>query len=126
MPTIVKVKKPKAVVFDFSGTAAKTHFVESVLFDFIKNHFKEYLDDVWHTKEFQEILSKLRKQVEFDRQSDPNIPEIPEKDEDLNIKQAICENINYYIENGLNSEAHHELKFQAWFYGYKKEFIVTP
>jgi methionine salvage enolase-phosphatase E1 len=46
----LKVPKPKAIIFDLSGTAAKTPFIDKVLIPFIKTNIKSYVEQKWTEK----------------------------------------------------------------------------
>ncbi len=46
----LKLPKPKAIIFDISGTAAKTSFIEKVLMLYIKSAIKDYVEEKWTEK----------------------------------------------------------------------------
>ncbi len=58
----LKIPKPKAIIFDISGTAAKTSFIEKVLMPYIKSAIKDYVEEKWTEKQFIKDLERLRAQ----------------------------------------------------------------
>lgn len=55
----VKMKKPTAVIFDFSGTAARESFVEKYLLPYFKVAYKAYFDANWSKEECQADVKAL-------------------------------------------------------------------
>jgi methionine salvage enolase-phosphatase E1 len=55
----LKVPKPKAIIFDLSGTAAKTSFIDKVLIPYIKSYVKQK----WIEKELTKDVERLRATV---------------------------------------------------------------
>nr|XP_027200698.1 uncharacterized protein LOC113794764 [Dermatophagoides pteronyssinus] len=119
---IVKIKRPKAILFDISGTVARESFVEKILQPYFKIAFQVYMDNSWLKDEWQDCLRKLAATAERDMQA-PKIDLIKEKSEV--IKEAI-KYIEYCLENNHEPKAFVLFRFLVWFDGYDRNKIKTP
>lgn len=62
----IQVKKPKAILFDLSGTATKSYFTDQVLFPYIRNNCEVYLHNNWENAVLQRDIARLREQSNQD------------------------------------------------------------
>ncbi len=62
----IKAPKPKAIIFDLSGTAVKTSFIEKVVIPYIKTNVKSYVEQKWTEKELTKDVERLRAQSQKD------------------------------------------------------------
>ena len=79
----LKVPKPKAIIFDLSGTAAKTSFIDKVLIPYIKTNVKSYVEQKWTEIELTKDVERLRAQS----QKDESAPKIAENDSEVAEQQ---------------------------------------
>jgi enolase-phosphatase E1 len=116
----LKLPKPKAIIFDISGTAAKTSFIEKVLMPYIKSAIKDYVEEKWTEKQFIKYLERLRAQSQKD---DESVPKIEGTDAELATQQqSVTDYVLWYSDNKRESRAHQMFRFD----GYEKNKISTP
>jgi enolase-phosphatase E1 len=120
----LKLPKPKAIILDISGTAAKTSFIEKVLMPYIKSAIKDYVEEKWTEKQFIKDLERLRAQSQKD---DESVPKIAGTDAELATQQqSVIDYVLWYSDNKKESRAHQMFRFHLWFDGYEKNKISTP
>lgn len=123
---IIKIKKPKVIVFDVSGTATKSSFIDKLLFPYIKKNLGSYLNEFWE-KEVIRHIDKIREEVDKERITNPNMPSIAAKSDTKEIViESVVKNFFYCLDNKKESNAHQMLKFAIWFNAYKNDRIKTP
>lgn len=84
-----KVKKPQAILFDLSGTATKSYFIDKILFPYIRMNCSTYLSNNWDNEVLQRDVTRLREQSKKD-----NGPEIKDAGDD---KSAVQESVCNYV-----------------------------
>lgn len=125
MPS-VQVKKPKAIVFDIMGTITKSGLIEKVLMPFIKENVRKYLNDSWDKADLQKDIDRLRKQMVKEGAADHKVPLIKDKDSSPEeIKESVAQNVEYYMEHGMDTKAHQIFRFNMWFAGFLSGLLKT-
>mgnify|MGYP002716572349 FL=1 len=119
---IVKIKRPKAILFDISGTVARESFVEKILQPYFKIAYQVYMDNAWNKQEWQDCLRQLSIVAERDMKA-PKI-ELTKEKSDI-IKEA-TKYIEYCLENNHEPKAFVMFRFLVWFDGYERNKIKTP
>lgn len=100
----LRLKKPNAILFDITGTVAKTKFIDKLLIPYIESNFHRYLRENWNTKQVQMDLEQLR--IESD--SDPRAPKIHLEFTDTSIDADIdsaYDYVRYCIDNRKENKA---------------------
>ncbi|RWS10819.1 enolase-phosphatase E-1-like protein 3 [Dinothrombium tinctorium] len=122
----VYVDKPKAIVFDFVGSAVKIGFIEKGLYAYIKKYGVKYLEERWNTKECRQLIANLKHQVEKDKEKDQNIPALEADSAALKTQvNAVISNLNWYLDKGRETNAHYKLKFAMWKDAYENQRLET-
>ena len=121
----VKVRRPRAIVFDILGTASKSGFLERVLFPFLKQNLENYINSHWNNKDFIRTYRQIQEQsLEHNRQ-DPNAPLVADH-ETSQGRASLMSFINFVTDNGINSPTVTKLRFKVWFEGYQQSKLETP
>ncbi|KAI2810444.1 hypothetical protein RDWZM_002579 [Blomia tropicalis] len=118
----LQVKRPRALLFDISGTVAKTSFIDKVLFPYITNYAETYFNENWDNDTTRQDLDALRAVS----QSDPEAPQIASglsRDEEID---ATVKFIRFYMEHQKECKALTLFRFRMWFDGYKRDRLNTP
>ena len=119
----VKIKKPAAVIFDFSGTAARESFVEKYLLPYFQTAKKAYFEANWSKDECKEDVKALAAVAA----KDPGAPKIDTsagKQEQIN---SLAKYVDYCGEaKKEGSKAFIMYRFHVWFDGYERGKLQTP
>ena len=115
----LKLRKPSAILFDIIGTATKSYFIDQILFPYIRQNCKVYLENNWDNSILQNDITLLREQAKKDQFKIPGSNE-----SDDAIQNAVVEYVNRSLE--LDNEALTQFKFHMLFDGYAKNRIETP
>ncbi|OTF77843.1 hypothetical protein BLA29_000124 [Euroglyphus maynei] len=119
---IVKVKQPKVILFDISGTVARESFVEKILEPYFKIAFQVYMENAWLKEEWQDCLRNLSIVAERDSKA----PKIDLSKEKSDIIKEATKYIEYCLENNHEPRAFVMFRFLVWFDGYERNKIKTP
>lgn len=119
----MKLKKPKAILFDITGTVAKTTFIDMVLLPYVQKYCRVYLEENWTRKAAQADINNLRAQVAQDAEA-PKIPEASASKED--IIKACGEYVDYCFSKKIENKGILLLRFHMWFDGYQRNRLETP
>lgn len=121
----VKMKKPKVVLFDVSGTAARESFVEKTLLPYFKLAVKPYFENKWGDKECTEHVSALARAAAA--QTENGAPQIDPSQAKPVVIEALAKYIDWAAENGAdNTRAYAMFRFNVWFDGYDRGKLQTP
>ena len=103
---MVKVKKPKAIMFDLTSLAMKAYFNEKVLMPYFLLVGKSYLEKNWDEASTKEDIDRIRNE-----QPAGELPTIPPKEADKAVVvQAVVSYINYCIEKKIEPNGYLLLK----------------
>ncbi|KAF7494124.1 Enolase-phosphatase E1 [Sarcoptes scabiei] len=121
---VIKVKKPKAVLFDISGTVARESFVEKILIPYFKIAHRVYMENTWQKPECQECIKQLAEMA----QKDVNAPKINLAccDDKKTMIDQVCQCIDYCLVNNKEGKAFANFRFKVWFDGYERQKLTTP
>ena len=109
----LKMKKPKAILLDVSGTSAKNSFIDKSLIPYFRTHTKYYLEENWDTQQVQEDIDRIRSEPPPD--NDP--PKIPPKDADkIEIIDAVANYVNYCTDKKIETKGYNLLRFYLMTY----------
>ncbi|KAM5272235.1 enolase-phosphatase E1 [Ctenodactylus gundi] len=106
------------ILLDIEGTTTPIAFVKDILFPYIKENVKEYLQTHWEEEECQQDVSLLRKQAEEDAHLEGAIP-IPAASEngvdDLQqVIQAVVDNVCWQMSLDRKTTALKQLQGHMW------------
>ena len=103
----LKVKKPKAILFDISGTAVKISFIEKTLIPYFRTQTKSFLEENWHKPETQEDIERIRNEPPVGGDA----PKIPPKDADkAEVINAVTNYVYYCTDKKLEPKGYALLK----------------
>lgn len=122
---VVKVRRPKAIVFDILGTASKSGFLEQILFPYLKQNLDAYISKNWPKRDFISLYAKIVDQSQDLNRQDSKAP-LVQNHESTGARGSLSAFINYVTENGVNCSAITKLRFKVWFEGYNSMKIKTP
>ena len=119
----LQVRKPRAILFDISGSVAKSSFIDKVLMPYITEFIRTYLEENFEQKNVCTDIENLREQAKRDEAA-PKIPG-PEAGRPALIDATVaC--VTHCAECKKENKAITLLRFHMWFDGYKRERIETP
>ena len=96
----LKVRKPKAIVFDIAGTVTKSNFFDHVLFPYVTDNVKVYLDNNWSKPVLIRDIEMLRAESKKDG------PEIVGPNEPgSKVRQSVADYVRRCQEELRNHEA---------------------
>lgn len=122
---VLSVKRPKVVIFDITGTASKSGFLEKILFPFFKDNVEKYVEKNWQKKDFLILYEKIFAQsAEFNRQ-EPATPLVLPHDNEQG-RATFLTFVHFIHDNGVDSPPVTKLRFKVWFDGYQQEKLRTP
>ncbi|KAI5941245.1 Enolase-phosphatase E1 [Manis javanica] len=106
------------ILLDIEGTATPIAFVKDILFPYIKENVKDYLQTHWEEEECQEDINLLRKQAEEDSHLDGAVP-IPAAsgdgaDELQQMIQAVVDNVCWQMSLDRKTIALKQLQGHMW------------
>lgn len=119
----LKMKKPKAILFDITGTVAKTTFIDMVLLPYVQKYCRNYFAENWNRKSAQSDINNLREQAKQDPEA-PKIPDAGASKED--IIKACGEYVDYCFAKKIENKGILLLRFHMWFDGYQQNRLETP
>lgn len=119
----LKVRKPAAVMFDLITTTTKSHFMDQILFPYIRKNCKSYLVNNWANDVIQADVTLLRKAAAADK----NAPPIEGPSAEASKQQiSVSRYVIYALDNMKDSEGMTQFRFHVIFDGYAKGHLVTP
>lgn len=106
------------ILLDIEGTTIPVAFVKDILFPYIKENVKEYLQTHWEEEECQQDVNLLRKQAEEDSHLDGAVP-IPAASgngaDDLHqMIQAVVDNVCWQMSLDRKTVALKQLQGHMW------------
>ncbi|XP_006151501.1 enolase-phosphatase E1 [Tupaia chinensis] len=105
------------ILLDIEGTTTPIAFVKDILFPYIKENVKEYLQTHWGEEECQQDVYLLRKQAEEDAHLDGAVP-IPAAcgngADDLQVIQAVVDNVCWQMSLDRKTTALKQLQGHMW------------
>ena len=120
----VKMKKPKAVLFDVSGTAARESFVEKVLLPYFKVGVKPYLEANWSQPTCVDDVQALMRAAAAQGPEAPKADLAASKEKQI---AALLKYVDWAQEKGQDqTRAFALFRFHVWFDGYDRGKLVTP
>ncbi|XP_049646244.1 enolase-phosphatase E1 [Suncus etruscus] len=111
------------ILLDLEGTTTPIAFVQDILFPYIKENVKEYLQTHWEEEECQQDVNLLRKQAEEDSHLDGVVP-IPATcgngvDGLQQMIQAVVDNVCWQMSLDRKSTALKQLQGHMWRVAFK-------
>lgn len=121
---MVKMKKPKVVLFDVSGTATRESFVEKVLLPYFKITVKPYLENNWQQTS---CIDDVKALIKASLAQGEEAPKIDPNDDKSKQIEAILKYLYWAQEKEqTNTRAFCMFRFHVWFDGYDRGKLVTP
>lgn len=120
--TVVKMKKPKAILFDVSDVAMKPFFVEKTLQPYFQANIKSYLEENWAKASTQDDIEAIRSEKPLFE----GVPSFPPKGaEKEEVISYLCKYVALCAETKLESKGYTLLKLHVWCAAYAKGDIET-
>lgn len=122
---VVKLDKPKVILFDFMSIACKSGFTK-VLYDAVRKDGLKIIQEMWRDDKFQEAIKDVRDQTDKDLRG-YQVPVIAAFNEDIERQQETLQNnIVWYLEKKRETPAHFKIKFLMYLNLYSKGILKTP
>ncbi|KAM5194377.1 enolase-phosphatase E1 [Mantella aurantiaca] len=102
------------VLLDIEGTTTPITFVKEILFPYIQDNVKEYLQTHWQEEECQKDIQHLRLQAEKDRGLSGFVPIPVNEAEVQQIIQGVVDNVNWQISLDRKTTALKGLQGHMW------------
>ncbi|KAJ6216364.1 hypothetical protein RDWZM_007521 [Blomia tropicalis] len=118
----LKIKKPKVLLFDLSGTVTKASFIDGVLFPYIRTNISTYFTENWDTDLVKTDVDNMRKMSKL-KPDTPKIGEGLSREKEI---KAIGDFVKYCMEKNFDCRELSILRFNIWFDGYKRGRLETP
>ena len=132
--TKVRVKKPKALLFD----VAKNPFIEKVLCRYVYDNVKTYLEENWGSDAVLMVIEQLRTEANERAQNHGypkptycclsllfnlrrHVPQIPFQAEPAALINATVSFVQYCVRKQITSRAITQLQFNMWFDALKRD-----
>lgn len=116
----LKLRRPRAILFDLTGTATRESFVGKVLMPYFRANAKSYLEQNWAKCRAEvEALASVAKQ-------DPESPQVDPCGGQSEQVESIAAYLRYCEQRGRESKALAKLRLQVWFHGYDSGALSTP
>lgn len=119
---ILKVKRPRAILFDIIGTIAKTSFIDRTLLPYIRTHIRIFLEENWSNPSVQIDIENLRQQSKCET----NAPMIPIEGEPALIIDSVIAYVHHALEHNNESKAMITLRLHMWFDAFQRERLMMP
>ncbi|KAI2807764.1 hypothetical protein RDWZM_005230 [Blomia tropicalis] len=119
----VKIQKPKLVLFDVSGTAARESFVEKILLPYFKIAARIYFDNNWGTAQCDEDMKALARAAAAQAEA-PKIDLSMPKPQVIDALQTYIDWAQEKLQD--NTRAFSTYRFHVWFDGYDRGKLTTP
>ncbi|KAI2801769.1 hypothetical protein RDWZM_000756 [Blomia tropicalis] len=119
MPQI-RLRKPKAILFDINGTATYTSFTDRFLANFARRAVKSFLSINFNNEQIQRDIAMIR----IDAKSNQGWPQVAAEGQEAIIAdvEAI---MNHCLDNDVDCLGLAQLRFHIWFEAYQKGQITT-
>ncbi|KAM9330543.1 enolase-phosphatase E1 [Gastrophryne carolinensis] len=103
-----------AILLDIEGTTTPITFVKDVLFQYIQDNIKEYLETHWKEEECQEDVQQLRLQAEQDHGANGFVP-IPSSEAEVQETiQGVVDNVRWQMSLDRKTTALKQLQGHMW------------
>ncbi|XP_040181116.1 enolase-phosphatase E1 isoform X2 [Rana temporaria] len=102
------------VLLDIEGTTTPITFVKEILFPYIQDNVKEYLENHWQEEECQEDVRHLRLQAEKDCELDGFVPIPMNQTEVQQIIQGVVDNVHWQMSLDRKTTALKQLQGHMW------------
>ncbi|KAI2811141.1 Enolase-phosphatase E1 [Blomia tropicalis] len=121
MTSVLKIRKPKAIMMDFAGTMAKTGFISKIVFGYIRANVATYLSNNWGNRILMRDIDLLR--AESQRDGGPIVFGSNESAE--KIRESAASYVVRCHDEQRNSEAIRIFRFHMLFNGYRHKKVTT-
>jgi len=118
----LQVLKPRAILFDISGTVVKSSFIDKVLMPYIKEYIRTYLVENAGQSNVLSDIENLRNQAS----TEPDSPQIPKEGDSAILLESIIRYVTFCVDNKKESKALVIFRFHMWFDGFRRQRIETP
>lgn len=105
MPQL-RLAKPKAILFDVTGTASNTSFVNRFLVTYLRKSVAKFILNNWGHIQIIRDIDQLRKVAK----ENASWPDIPESNNKEIISQAVSNLVGFLIDNNLDCLAFAQLR----------------
>ena len=118
-----RLKKPKAVLMDVSGTLTQGTFIPIILVPYFQKNYRAYLEENIDKPRCKDVINKMRTSAEIDKSS-PKI--LPEGTDNAALIGSVCNYVDYCLYNNKENKPFVVFRFMVWFDGYERNLITTP
>ncbi|EEB17075.1 enolase-phosphatase E-1, putative [Pediculus humanus corporis] len=110
--------KTVAILLDIEGTTTPISFVKDVLFPYVRENLKSYVDSHWNDEEFAEDLKALKQQAKKDEEDKvENLCLIEDGEKE---KETLIKNVLWQMDLDRKTTALKQLQGHIWREGYEK------
>ena len=120
---VQQMKKPKAIMFDITGTLTQSSFVSKLLIPFFKSYYMYYVEQFYTRDDLKNIILGLRLAAQIDSEAPKIAPEGASKEETL---ASIKKYVEHLLETNKENVPFLKLRFLVWFTGYERDQLKTP
>lgn len=121
---LLTVKRPKALIFDVSGTVTKTSFIDRILIPYVGANIKKYLEENWDSRMVKIDIENIRYDLEKYPVEGVNMP--ADDNDKAGIVNAVAKWVATFGGDNLVNQAFGLLRFHMWFDGFRRGLLETP
>ncbi|XP_006010154.1 enolase-phosphatase E1 [Latimeria chalumnae] len=118
MAEFVPFSDVSVLLLDIEGTTTPITFVKDVLFPYIRQNIKHYLNEHWDEVECQQDVQLLRKQAEDDSRVDGVVPILSDSEDQTQVIQTVIDNVLWQMSLDRKTTALKQLQGHMWRSGY--------
>lgn len=122
---ILVLKRPKAILFDVSGTVTKTSFIDRILVPYISANIRQYLEENWTTQMVKVDIGLIREDLKNNPVEGVKLPEDGDQNKAEMIEQ-IAKWVDTFAGDNTANQAFGLLRFHVWFDGFRHDKLQTP
>lgn len=110
----------QGILLDIEGTTSSISFVHEEMFPFARHHLPEYLARHWGSKELNQTLEQLAKDLQYPGQVDW-LGHLPESDQ----PQEVIVQVNRLMDQDVKATGLKQLQGQIWKQGFEAGQLVA-
>ncbi|KAK6635622.1 hypothetical protein RUM44_000876 [Polyplax serrata] len=111
------LEKATAILLDIEGTTTSISFVKDVLFPYVRDNLKDYIDSHWNDEKFKANLKALKAQAEKD--AEEKLENFCPIEEGENEKESLVKNVLWQMDLDKKNTALKQLQGHVWSEGYE-------
>ncbi|KAH9406168.1 Enolase-phosphatase E1 [Tyrophagus putrescentiae] len=119
----VRLRKPKAILFDIAGTVTHTTFMDKVLAAHIRRNAATFVHNNWANGQIQADVELMRTAAAKNK----SWPQIPPANDQAAVCDSVAKLANHLLDSSDNADClgFAQLRFHMWFDAYAKGQLTT-